>query len=69
LKSRWWEGGPTTKIHVDLPEDVHRKLRVKVALGNGTIQDYVQALVAADVQGVRVDVANSSGVRKPKRSR
>jgi len=37
-------------VHVALPDDVHRKLRVKCALEDVTIQEYVSELIARDVQ-------------------
>ncbi|MFA5944352.1 MAG: hypothetical protein WC876_07805 [Candidatus Thermoplasmatota archaeon] len=42
------------KIHITLEEDVHRRLRVQVALQNTTIQDYVAALVAKAVRDVKL---------------
>jgi plasmid stability protein len=42
------------KIHITLEEDVHRRLRVQVALHNTTIQDYVEALVTKAVRAVKL---------------
>lgn len=33
------------KIHISLPSAVHKRLRVKVALEDTTIQEYVEQLV------------------------
>ena len=40
---------PASKIHVTLPGDVHKRLRVKVALEDTTIQNYVERLVTQAV--------------------
>jgi len=42
------------KIHVALSEDVHQKLRVKCALEDVTIQQYVSRLIEKDVSGVQL---------------
>ncbi len=42
------------KIHVSLPGDVHKRLRVKVALEGTTIQEYVGQLVADSVRRVKL---------------
>lgn len=44
----------TQKIHVNLPEDVHQRLRVRVAIDNTTIQAYVQKLVSQAVQNTPI---------------
>ena len=49
------------KIHVALPDDVHRKLRVKCALEDVTIQEYVCRLIEQDVKDVLVQVFNENG--------
>lgn len=40
------------KIHVDLPEDIHRKLRVKAALEDVSMQAYVARVVEKAVKNV-----------------
>jgi hypothetical protein len=42
------------KIHVSLPGDLHKRLRVKVALEDTTIQEYVENLVAQAVRRVKL---------------
>jgi predicted DNA binding CopG/RHH family protein len=42
------------KIHVALPDDVHQKLRVKCALKDVTIQEYVSRLIEKDVRDISV---------------
>lgn len=44
------------KIHVALPDDMHQKLRVKCALQDMTIQEYLSRLIARDVQDVELPV-------------
>ena len=43
------------RIHVNLPEEVHQKLRVKCALEDMTIQDFVSDLIGKAVASVRVE--------------
>ena len=40
------------KIHVDLPEEVHRKLRVKAALEDTSMQAFVARVVSEAVRDV-----------------
>jgi plasmid stability protein len=40
------------KIHVDLPEEVHQKLRVKAALEDMSMQAFVARIVDAAVRDV-----------------
>ncbi len=40
------------KIHIVLPEDVHKLLRVKCALNEVTIQEYVARLLKNSVKDV-----------------
>ena len=42
------------KIHVDLPAEVHRKLRVKAALEDVSLQAFVARLVSRSVENVRL---------------
>ena len=42
------------KIHINLPEKVHKKLRVKAALEDVSIQAFVAGVVAAAVSDVRL---------------
>lgn len=42
------------QIHVVLPDDVHQKLRVKCALKDVTIQEYVSKLIEKDVGDISV---------------
>lgn len=37
------------KIHVLLPQDLHRKLRVRCAYDDVSIQEYVESLIASDM--------------------
>jgi len=43
------------RIHVNLPEEVHQKLRVKCALEDMTIQDFVSDLIGKAVASVRIE--------------
>ena len=46
------------KIHVLLPQDLHRKLRVRCAYDDVSIQEYVESLIASDIkrhEGVQRD--------------
>ena len=52
------------KIHVALPDDVHQKLRVKCALQDVTIQEYVSRLLALDVQDVELPVKTANTKRE-----
>ncbi len=47
-------GAKRKKIHIDLPEDVHQKLRVKAALDNLTIQKFVESLIGNTVNDVEI---------------
>jgi hypothetical protein len=38
------------KIHVLLPPDLHRKLRVRCAYDDVSIQEYVESLIASDIK-------------------
>ena len=42
------------KIHINLPEEVHKKLRVKAALEDVSIQAFVAGVVAVAVSDVRL---------------
>lgn len=42
------------KIHVNLPEDVHQKLRVKCALQDVSIQEFVSEIISKSVCGIKV---------------
>jgi len=52
------------KIHVALPDNVHQKLRVKCALEDVTIQEYVSRLIALDVQEVELPAKTTSTKRE-----
>jgi len=52
------------KIHVALPDEVHQKLRVKCALEDVTIQEYVSRLIAKDVQDVELPVKATNTKRE-----
>jgi len=52
------------RIHVNLPEDVHQKLRVKCALEDMTIQEYVSRLIAKGVQNVELPVKPTDAKRE-----
>lgn len=42
------------KIHIELAEEVHQKLRVKAALHDLSLQAYVEELIANSVQDIDV---------------
>ena len=52
------------KIHVDLPEDIHRKLRVKAALEDMSMQAFVARVVEKAVKDVRVPAGGNHRSRK-----
>jgi len=45
------------KIHVDLPEEIHRKLRVKAALQDTSIRAFVTKVVREAVKDVVIPTA------------
>ena len=45
-------GHPRRKIHVDLPEDIHPRLRVKAALLDTSMQAFVSEVVSKAVSDV-----------------
>jgi hypothetical protein len=51
------------KIHITLHESIHQRLRIKCALEDLTIQDYVASLISEAVQNVAV-VDNGKAVMK-----
>jgi predicted HicB family RNase H-like nuclease len=42
------------KIHINLPEEVHRKLRIKCALQDLSIQEFVSEIISKSVCGIQV---------------
>ncbi len=52
------------KIHVDLPEEIHRKLRVKAALEDVSMQAFVARVVAKAVKDVPVPAGGNHRSRK-----
>jgi len=52
------------KIHVDLPEAIHRKLRVKAALEDMSMQAFVARVVEEAVKDVSVPSDASHRSRK-----
>jgi len=52
------------KIHVNLSESVHQKLRVKCALRDTTIQDFVSSLITHAVGDVRLENADARAREK-----
>jgi plasmid stability protein len=42
------------KIHILLPEDLHRELRVRCAVEDTSIQQYVASLIAHDMKHYEV---------------
>jgi len=50
---------PIRKIHINLPEEVHQKLRVKCALENVTIQEFVDGVIAKAVSDVTAALAQN----------
>lgn len=51
------------KIHITLPESVHQRLRIKCALEDLTIQDYVSSLISEAVRDISI-VENGKSVMK-----
>jgi len=43
---------PTRKLHLNVPEEIHQRLRVKCALDGCTMQDFVSRLIAEAVGDV-----------------
>ncbi len=52
------------KIHVDLPEEIHRKLRVKAALEDVSMQAFVARVVAKAVKDVPLPEGGKSSFQK-----
>ena len=52
------------KIHINLPEEVHKKLRVKAALEDVSIQAFVARVVAEAVETVRLSEVERAKRRK-----
>lgn len=46
------------KIHIDIPQLVHQKLRVKAAYEDVSIQEFVSGLIAAAVTNVELPKQN-----------
>jgi len=51
------------KIHVALPDEVHQKLRVKCALEDVTIQQYVAELLAENLKHVMLPLTAENATR------
>lgn len=47
---------PPKKIHVSLPEDLHKKVKVKCAYEDLSIQSYVEKLIREDMKGYSVEI-------------
>ncbi|MFQ5881862.1 MAG: hypothetical protein ACE5I9_05250 [Candidatus Methylomirabilales bacterium] len=43
------------KIHIRLSENLHKKLRIKCAFKDATIQEYVEGLVREDLAEYRIE--------------
>lgn len=54
------------KIHVDLPEEIHRRLRVKAALEDMSMQAFVSLVVAEAVKDVRLPKTSQRRRQKSK---
>ena len=52
------------KIHVALPDEVHQKLRVKCALKDVTIQEYVASLIEEAVRDIVIDSRPSKTIAR-----
>lgn len=52
------------KIHVDLPEAIHRKLRVKAALEDVSMQAFVARVVAEAIKGVVLPVTSRTTTKE-----
>jgi hypothetical protein len=52
------------KIHVDLPDDIHRKLRLKAALEDMSMQAFVARVVKKAVKDVVVPASGNHRSRK-----
>jgi plasmid stability protein len=51
---------PIKKLHLNLPESVHQRLRVKCAFENRTMQDFVSDLIAKAVKDVQLPPTKGS---------
>ena len=49
------------KIHVDLPRDIHRKLRIKAALEDVSLQAFVTRVLTAAVKDVELPAGPGTG--------
>jgi len=52
------------KIHIDLPEELHQKLRVKAALEDVSIQAFVARLIHESVGRVNLGVVARPGGKR-----
>lgn len=53
--------GRKKKIHIALTEETHRRLRVKAALKNTTMQDFVEQTIMSATQDVRSLIRAAKG--------
>ena len=66
---------PAKKLHLNIPEEIHQRLRVKCALTGSTMQDFVSQLIADAVSdvllvspGEKGAVFSLTAVRRSKKS-
>lgn len=51
------------KIHIALPEEIHQRLRVKCALEDMTIQQYVAELLVENLKHVKLPLTAKNTTR------
>lgn len=56
------------KIHIDLSEDIHQKLRVKTALEDVSIQKFVESLIGTAVADVDVPAMDKKSTSKKEKN-
>ena len=54
----------TKKLHLNIPDGIHRRMRVKCALENCTMQDFVSKLIAESVKDVTLPVTDKKAARE-----
>jgi len=49
MTKKKWQGGNFRLIHIRLPEDVHKRLRIRAAELDTTMQDWVAAAIVKEL--------------------
>lgn len=52
------------KIHIDLTEETHKRLRIKAAIQDESIQKFVEELISKAVQNVGIETFPETSAKK-----